>query len=172
MTLNMQRNSNCHLSDITKRNVFNLDFVTLSQSCVCIVGGVGSHAAHILARLGIRNQRFIDFTQVNLSSLNGHAYATLEDITTIKVMSIKQFLEKVVGWGCVMNAKAMMYKPKTIKLDYWTIPNSISLWMRSMISDLLTNLVLSNKHPCHIVHESGIGYHMSPYWWFAKRIQG
>ena len=70
------------------------------------------------ARLGIRNQQIIDFTLVNPSLLNRHAYATMEDITTIKVMSMQQFLEKVAGGGCAMNARAMMYKPKRMKLDH------------------------------------------------------
>ena len=44
------------------------------------LGGVGSHAAHMLARSGIGYLRFIDFDQVTLSSLNQHACATLEDV--------------------------------------------------------------------------------------------
>ena len=41
--------------------------------CVVGVGGVGSHAAHMLARAGVRRMRLIDFDNVSLSSLNRHA---------------------------------------------------------------------------------------------------
>ena len=39
------------------------------------VGGVGSHAAHMLARAGVARLRLIDFDQVTLSSLNRHVSA-------------------------------------------------------------------------------------------------
>lgn len=34
------------------------------------LGGVGSHAAHMLARSGVGRLRLVDFDQVTLSSLN------------------------------------------------------------------------------------------------------
>ena len=37
------------------------------------LGGVGSHAAHMLARAGVRRIRLVDFDNVTLSSLNRHA---------------------------------------------------------------------------------------------------
>ena len=39
------------------------------------LGGVGSHAAHLLLRGGVRRLRLVDFDQVSLSSLNRHATA-------------------------------------------------------------------------------------------------
>ena len=53
--------------------------------CVVGVGGVGSHAAHMLARAGVARLRLIDFDQVTLSSLNRHAVATREDVGRTKV---------------------------------------------------------------------------------------
>ena len=44
------------------------------------LGGVGSHAAHMLARSGVGAMRVIDFDQVSLSSLNRHAVASLRDV--------------------------------------------------------------------------------------------
>lgn len=49
------------------------------------LGGVGSHAAHMLARSGVGRLRVIDFDQVTLSSLNRHAVATLADVGLPKV---------------------------------------------------------------------------------------
>jgi tRNA A37 threonylcarbamoyladenosine dehydratase len=59
------------------------------------MGGVGSHAAHMLARSGIGRLILIDFDQVTLSSTNRHATATLEDVGTSKVEAVKKFLAKV-----------------------------------------------------------------------------
>jgi hypothetical protein len=50
----------------------------IGEAFVIVVGlgGVGSHAAHMLARAGIGKLRLVDFDQVTLSSLNRHAIAT------------------------------------------------------------------------------------------------
>ena len=50
------------------------------------LGGVGSHAAHMLARAGIKRLRLIDFDQVTLSSLNRHAVADRADVGKPKVV--------------------------------------------------------------------------------------
>ena len=70
---------------------------TVAASSVCVVGlgGVGSHAAHMLARSGIRYLRLIDFDQVTVSSLNRHACATLKDVGTPKVEAMRKFLVSV-----------------------------------------------------------------------------
>ncbi|KAH6573847.1 hypothetical protein BASA62_002716 [Batrachochytrium salamandrivorans] len=47
------------------------------------VGGVGSHAAHMLLRSGVEHIRLIDFDQVTLSSLNRHAVANRSDIDPV-----------------------------------------------------------------------------------------
>jgi hypothetical protein len=44
----------------------------------------GSHAAHMLARSGVRRMRLIDFDRVSLSSLNRHATAVRVDVSTPK----------------------------------------------------------------------------------------
>eukprot|EP00039_Didymoeca_costata_P011625 m.164228 g.164228 ORF g.164228 m.164228 type:complete len:167 (-) comp15231_c0_seq12:1080-1580(-) len=49
------------------------------------VGGVGSHAANILARSGVKQLKLIDFDQVTLSSLNRHALALRSDVGKSKV---------------------------------------------------------------------------------------
>ena len=58
------------------------------QSAFVVVvglGGVGSHAAHMLARSGVGRLRLVDFDQVTLSSLNRHAVATRDDVGRPKV---------------------------------------------------------------------------------------
>ncbi|CAO3645369.1 unnamed protein product [Cunninghamella echinulata] len=68
------------------------------QSFVVIVGagGVGSWAALMLLRAGIKKIQFIDFDQVTLSSLNGHAVATLDNVGTPKVMTMKRHFQQLV----------------------------------------------------------------------------
>jgi tRNA A37 threonylcarbamoyladenosine dehydratase len=72
----------------------------LRESFVIIVGcgGVGSHAAAALARSGVSKLRLIDFDQVTLSSLNRHAVATLADVGTPKVHTIRRRLEAIAPW--------------------------------------------------------------------------
>ena len=58
------------------------------------LGGVGSHAAHMLARAGVARLRLVDFDNVTPSSLNRHAVATRRDVGTPKVDACKaHFLE-------------------------------------------------------------------------------
>ena len=70
----------------------------IRKSFVVIVGlgGVGSHAAVMLARSGIEHIRLIDFDQVTLSSLNRHASATRKDVGISKVLAIKNHLTEIV----------------------------------------------------------------------------
>ncbi|CEG78632.1 hypothetical protein RMATCC62417_13209 [Rhizopus microsporus] len=58
-------------------------------------GGVGSWAALMLLRSGVKRIRVIDFDQVTLSSLNRHAVATLEDVGTPKVRCIKKHFKEI-----------------------------------------------------------------------------
>ncbi|KAI9255743.1 hypothetical protein BDA99DRAFT_442280 [Phascolomyces articulosus] len=69
----------------------------MQNSFVIVVGagGVGSWAALMLLRAGVKKIRIIDFDQVTLSSLNRHAVATLDDVGTPKVKAIKKHFEKI-----------------------------------------------------------------------------
>ncbi|OAV93299.1 hypothetical protein PTTG_11767 [Puccinia triticina 1-1 BBBD Race 1] len=62
------------------------------------LGGVGSAAATSLVRSGVGRIRLIDFDQVTLSSLNRHATATREDVGVAKVVSCKNFYQKIAPW--------------------------------------------------------------------------
>lgn len=57
-------------------------FESLESAFVIVVGlgGVGSHAANMLVRSGVKKIRLIDFDQVTLSSLNRHAVASMVDV--------------------------------------------------------------------------------------------
>lgn len=59
------------------------------------LGGVGSHAAQLLFRGGIRRIRLIDFDQVTLSSLNRHATATRSDVGTPKAVALRAQLLRI-----------------------------------------------------------------------------
>lgn len=54
-----------------------------------LLQGVGSHAAHLLLRSGVRKLRLIDFDQVSLSSLNRHALATRADVGMPKATCLR-----------------------------------------------------------------------------------
>ncbi len=73
------------------------------------LGGVGSHAANMLARSGVQRMRLIDFDQVTLSSLNRHAVATMDDVGIPKVEALRRFLRKVVPW-VEIDAVAEMFR--------------------------------------------------------------
>ncbi|RHY30529.1 hypothetical protein DYB32_004248 [Aphanomyces invadans] len=73
-------------------------FEKIQNAFVIVIGlgGVGSHAAHMLARSGVRHLRLIDFDNVTLSSLNRHAVATRADVGLSKAQVLKQRLLEIV----------------------------------------------------------------------------
>ncbi len=89
--------------------------ITNSSILIVGLGGVGSHTAHMLARAGVGYLRFVDFDQVTLSSLNRHACATLADVGTSKVQCLKDFLYKVCGNCCEIDAWNQMYTGDPLK---------------------------------------------------------
>ena len=83
--------------------------LTTAKIAVVGLGGVGSHAAHMLARAGITDLlRLIDFDQVTLSSLNRHAVATLDDVGIPKVEAMRRFFQRVCP-KCNVDARVAMY---------------------------------------------------------------
>lgn len=81
------------------RTFFGDDGLAAIQDAFVVVvglGGVGSHAAHMLARSGVGKLRLIDFDNVTLSSLNRHAVATRADVGTPKVAAMKRHLKQIV----------------------------------------------------------------------------
>ena len=66
-----------------------------SHILVIGLGGVGSHAAHMLARSGVGYLRLVDFDQVTLSSLNRHACATLQDVGSPKATVLVKHLREI-----------------------------------------------------------------------------
>lgn len=85
-------------------------FDKLKGASVVVVGlgGVGSHAAHMLVRSGISSIRLIDFDQVSLSSLNRHALASMSDVGTPKVLAMKNKLLEIIPW-CSIEAVNEMF---------------------------------------------------------------
>ena len=86
-----------------------------AKVCVVGLGGVGSHAAHMLARAGVGMLRMIDFDQVTLSSLNRHAVATLEDVGVPKVEAMRRFLRRVCSdeEKLILDCRSDMYTEQT-----------------------------------------------------------
>ncbi|GAA5828151.1 hypothetical protein JCM5353_007806 [Sporobolomyces roseus] len=80
------------------------------------VGGVGSAAAVMLVRSGIRKIRIIDFDQVSLSSLNRHSTATLAEVGTPKVTSCEEYFASVAPWVEVDARIELFEKEKAAEL--------------------------------------------------------
>jgi tRNA A37 threonylcarbamoyladenosine dehydratase len=72
------------------------------------LGGVGSHAAHMLARAGVGRLRLIDFDNLTLSSLNRHAVGTRDDVGRPKVDVCRDHFHDVVP-TCRIEALAEMF---------------------------------------------------------------
>ena len=83
----------------------------LRNSFVIVVGlgGVGSHAANMIARSGVSRLRLVDFDQVTLSSLNRHAVAMMEDVGISKALTMKNKLLKIVP-NCEIEAISQMFR--------------------------------------------------------------
>jgi len=81
-----------------------------AQPLVIVVGlgGVGSHAAHLLLRSGVRRLRLIDFDQVTLSSLNRHATATRLDVGTPKATALRAAL-LAIDPGAAIEARSALF---------------------------------------------------------------
>ncbi|PNH06422.1 hypothetical protein TSOC_007192 [Tetrabaena socialis] len=88
------------LSEQLTRNVqfFGEGQMAIARSFVVVVGlgGVGSHAAHLLLRSGVGRLRLIDFDQVTLSSLNRHAVATRADVGTPKATCLESHFRRIM----------------------------------------------------------------------------
>ncbi|EGD73731.1 mitochondrion protein [Salpingoeca rosetta] len=82
----------------------------LEQSFIVVVGlgGVGSHAAHMLARAGVGRLRLVDFDNVTLSSLNRHAVATRDDVGRPKVVACAEHFADIVP-TCEVDPRVEMF---------------------------------------------------------------
>jgi tRNA A37 threonylcarbamoyladenosine dehydratase len=100
--------------ELFSRNIsfFNAErFAKIEKSFIVVVGlgGVGSHAANMLVRSGVRHIRLIDFDQVTLSSLNRNAMATMDDVGKSKALVMRARLLTVVPW-CEIEVVVEMFK--------------------------------------------------------------
>ena len=138
---------------------------SIKNASILIVGlgGVGSHTAHMLARAGVGYLRLVDFDQVTLSSLNRHACATLQDVGTSKVHCMKQFLSKICGNCCEIDAKAQMYTGDIAKDgDMMICPNNNGKWdlVIDAIDDVPTKaklLAYCGKNTVRVISCMGAG---------------
>lgn len=100
------------LEQLARNRVFLTDrgLKQLRNAFVIVVGlgGVGSHATAALVRSGVSKIRVVDFDQVTLSSLNRHAVATLADVGTPKVYTMRKRLEQIAPW-CRMDCRNQLF---------------------------------------------------------------
>jgi len=78
------------------------------------VGGVGSHAAHMLCRSGVGRLRLVDFDMVTLSSLNRHATAGRADVGTSKVEALKRSFARITP-SCIVETMQTMLKESNVE---------------------------------------------------------
>jgi tRNA A37 threonylcarbamoyladenosine dehydratase len=82
-------------SSLTTPANVGMERITGASVLVVGLGGVGSHAAHMLARSGVGYLRLVDFDMVTLSSLNRHAVATLSDVGLPKATVLSDHLRRI-----------------------------------------------------------------------------
>ncbi|CAM9466258.1 unnamed protein product, partial [Ectocarpus fasciculatus] len=99
--------------ELFSRNRFFFEdgFDAIRGALVIVVGlgGVGSHAAHMLVRSGVKRLRVIDFDQVSLSSLNRHAVATWSDVGLPKALVLKDRLHAIIP-NAEIDARVGMFR--------------------------------------------------------------
>ncbi|KAH7446470.1 hypothetical protein KP509_01G058000 [Ceratopteris richardii] len=101
----------------SKCNSWNIQFfgvdsqMHVHNAFVVVVGlgGVGSHAAVMLARSGVGRLRLVDFDQVSLSSLNRHAVATRADVGVPKAICLRDHILRIFP-ECQVDARVQMYE--------------------------------------------------------------
>jgi tRNA A37 threonylcarbamoyladenosine dehydratase len=123
--------SNALATSPTNKNELNEDFIRevlsrnysffgeekmnkIRKSFVIVVGvgGVGSHAAHMLMRSGVGKIRIIDFDEVTTSSLNRHSVATKADIGKPKVIAMQEHFKEIYPFAKV-EAKVALFSKDT-----------------------------------------------------------
>ncbi|ORX52609.1 hypothetical protein BCR36DRAFT_270291, partial [Piromyces finnis] len=124
------------------------------------VGGVGSHAAHMLMRSGVGKLRIIDFDEVSITSLNRHAVATKADVNKPKVIAMQEHFKEIYPFA----------KVEAI-VDLFNIDKADSLldgkpdYVLDCIDNIQTKLDLIEycvKHNIKIISSTGAGAKCDP----------
>jgi tRNA A37 threonylcarbamoyladenosine dehydratase len=101
------------------------------------LGGVGSHAAHLLVRSGVRHIRLVDFDLVTLSSLNRHAVAIREDVGLPKATVTANRFKQFAGPTLITDVRVEMFQENNA--DSLLVGSDFVL---DCIDDLLTKIQL------------------------------
>ena len=140
------------VSEQLSRNISFLgqERVDRLRECFVIVvglGGVGSHAAHMLLRSGVENLRLVDFDQVTLSSLNRHAVATHKDVGTSKVVAMKKHLLQIAPWAKIEACNELFHAERADALLSASEGNRVPDLVLDCIDNLETKVQLLEY--CH-----------------------
>lgn len=138
----------------------------LETSYVVVVGlgGVGSHAAHLLARCGIRKLRIIDFDQVSLSSLNRHAVAVRKDVGTPKAVCLEKYINQFAPW-CEVESKVEMFTADKAMQLILGDENEAPDYVLDCIDDIRTKIALLHfccEHDLRVLTSCGAGAKADP----------
>lgn len=137
-------------------------FKKIENAFVIVVGlgGVGSHAANMLARSGIGKIRLIDFDQVTLSSLNRHANANMKDVGLSKAETVRNKLLEVVPW-CNIEAVTAMFR----EADAPSLLSGHPTYVLDCIDDIQTKgelIAYCKKNNIEILTSMGAGGKADP----------
>lgn len=137
-------------------------FAELEKKFVVVVGlgGVGSHAANMLVRSGVRRIRLVDFDQVTLSSLNRHAVANLGDVGISKAEAIRRHFKSIVPW-CEVEAVTEMFRADSAPELLGGQPD----YVLDCIDDVKTKaelLAYCTKHGIKVLTSMGAGGKSDP----------
>lgn len=96
---------------IGKQNISKLQNAKVA---VCGLGGVGSAAAEVLARVGIGYLRLIDFDKVDITNLNRQLLATHETVGMYKTQAMAKRIGNI-NPACYVDIKQEFITPENIQ---------------------------------------------------------
>jgi len=124
------------------------------------VGGVGSHAAHMLMRSGVGKLRIVDFDEVSISSLNRHSVATKADVGKAKVVAMQEHFKEIYPFAKV-EAKVALFSTESAP----TLLEGNPDYVLDCIDNIHTKLDLIEycvKNKINIISSTGAGAKCDP----------
>lgn len=88
-------------------------FQKINQLSVLIIGigGVGSHAAEALSRMGVGRLTLVDFDNLEITNSNRHVQSRMDRLGQNKAVAMKEHIAGTVP-GCEVTALAMRFDPE------------------------------------------------------------
>lgn len=81
--------------------------ISSAAVAVCGLGGIGSHTAMLLARMGVGHLHLIDFDKVDISNINRQNYSVC-DVGTLKTVACGRAIQNAAPTVCVSTHNARL----------------------------------------------------------------